>query len=141
MASNQPPPLIMSQQIPEELLVTEINKNPTNLIDQLKSNPYFGAGAGLFGIGVLMSILKKSTALAYTVAQKNLTVSLDVVSKDKSYVWVLRWINEHLAKRAQHINVDTFFARNERSQVILKKFNLFCFSKITFKFFKKFQIH
>ncbi len=102
-----------------ELARDDVSKS---LFEQLKDNPYFGAGAGLVGIGLFMSTLKKGTALAYTIAQKNLTVSLDVVSKDKSYIWVLKWINQHLAKRAQHLNVDTFFARNERSQRVSTSF-------------------
>jgi hypothetical protein len=84
-------------------------KQSPTLIESLKANPYFGAGFGLVVMGAGLSMLKKSTAVAYTLAQKNLTVSLDVVSKDKSYVWILRWINQHLKQRAQHINVDTFF--------------------------------
>lgn len=127
MATNQStttvPENVLESNKSLEQFTKEVAKEPnSSFIDNLKNNPMFGAGAGLVGIGAGLSILKKSTSLGYTVMLKNFTVSLDVVSKDKSYAWVLRWINEHLNKRAQHINVDTFFTRNERSQRVSTSF-------------------
>lgn len=50
-------------------------------------------------------------------------MSLEVVSKDKSYDWILKWINLNLKNRAQHINVDTYFERNDKSQRIATSFS------------------
>ena len=50
-------------------------------------------------------------------------MSLEVVSKDKSYDWILKWINLNLKNRAQHINVETYFERNDKSQRIATSFS------------------
>ena len=104
---------------PPEAKVPEPSKSSSisdSFFSSLKSNPYFSAGFGLVGIGALLSILKKGSAVAYTLAQKNLTISLEIQSKDESYDWLLRWINQHLAKRAQHISVQTYFQKNQENE-------------------------
>jgi mitochondrial chaperone BCS1 len=108
-----------NQSISNEVLIKE-NKT---FFESLSTNPYFSAGFALVGVGALITILKQGTALGYTIVQKNLTISLEVVSKDKSYDWILKWINMNLKKRAQHINVETFFERNDKSQRIATSFS------------------
>ena len=108
-----------NQTISNEVLIKE-NKT---VFESLSTNPYFSAGFALVGVGALITILKQGTALGYTIVQKNLTISLEVVSKDKSYDWILKWINMNLKKRAQHINVETFFERNDKSQRIATSFS------------------
>jgi chaperone BCS1 len=108
-----------SDTLPAEVVVKE-NKS---FLDSLSSNPYFNAGFALVGMGAMLTFLKKSTAVGYTIVQKNFTVSLEVVSKDKSYDWILKWINLNLKKRAQHINVETFFQRNDKNQRISTSFS------------------
>lgn len=94
-----------------------------SFFESLSGNPYFNAGFALVGVGALLTTLKKATSVGYTLVQKNLTVSLEVVSKDKSYDWILKWINLHLKERAQHINVETYFERNDKNQRISTSFS------------------
>jgi len=89
--------------------------NSTSYFDSLKGNQLFTAGFGLVGLGALLSILKKGTSLSYTVFQKKATVSLEVVSSDKSYDWLLKWINSHLKEKAQHLSVRTFYHKDKRT--------------------------
>lgn len=105
-----------------ENLPTTRSSSTLSLFD-LKSNPYFGAGFGLVLVGTGLTILKRATSLGYTLAQKHLTVSLEVVSRDKSYDWLLNWINAHLSERAQHVSVQTFFARNDKSHRVSTSFS------------------
>ncbi|KNC47393.1 chaperone BCS1 [Thecamonas trahens ATCC 50062] len=72
----------------------------------LDSNPYFSAGAGLAGIGVALTMLRRGLNVATLVAQRKLLVTLEVTSKDKAYPWVLAWLNAE-GRATQHVSVET----------------------------------
>ncbi|GHJ84883.1 hypothetical protein NliqN6_1285 [Naganishia liquefaciens] len=61
----------------------------------MENNPYFSAGAGLMGIGVALTLLRRSTTLAATLAHRRLLVTLEIPSKDRSYPWFLEWMAAH----------------------------------------------
>jgi chaperone BCS1 len=55
-------------------------------------NPYFSAGFGLFGVGTLAAIGRKSILQGAALARRRVLVTLEIPSKDKSYPWVLHWL-------------------------------------------------
>jgi chaperone BCS1 len=44
------------------------------------------------GIGVVLTILRRTTTLAATFGQRRLLVTLEIPSKDRSYPWFLEWM-------------------------------------------------
>ncbi|GAA6008378.1 bifunctional AAA family ATPase chaperone/translocase BCS1 [Rhodotorula paludigena] len=70
----------------------------------LDSNPYFSAGFGLMALGVGAQVLRRSAVHAATIAQRRLLVSLEISSKDPSYLWFLQWMSHESARQAQLAN-------------------------------------
>lgn len=54
---------------------------------QLGDNPYFGAGFGLFGIGLGTAVLRKGLIYGTILFRRQFLLSLEVNSNDKSYFW------------------------------------------------------
>ncbi|GAA6059508.1 hypothetical protein JCM10212_002251 [Sporobolomyces blumeae] len=67
----------------------------------LDSNPYFSAGFGLMALGVGAQVLRRSAVYGATLAQRRLLVSLEISSKDPSYLWFLQWMSHQSARQAQ----------------------------------------
>jgi chaperone BCS1 len=59
----------------------------------LNSNPYFSAGFGLMAVGAGLTILRKGTVTGASVLRRQLLVTLEIPSKDKSYLWFLHWMS------------------------------------------------
>jgi chaperone BCS1 len=59
----------------------------------LDSNPYFSAGFGLMAVGAGLTILRKGTVSGASVLRRQLLVTLEIPSKDKSYLWFLHWMS------------------------------------------------
>ncbi|EER16475.1 mitochondroal chaperone, putative [Perkinsus marinus ATCC 50983] len=73
----------------------------------LSSNPYFGAGFGLVGVGAVMGLLRSSTTSLQTVFRRRALCSLEIPSKDYSYQWVMQWLVANNGNYTQHIGVET----------------------------------
>lgn len=86
------------------------------LIAGLSSNPYFGAGTGLFGLGLAAAALRKGTQVAQVVFRRTCLVSLEVSSRDKSYEWLLEWITRN-ARNSQHRSVSTVFEQHDTGKI------------------------
>lgn len=91
----------------------------TEFIGALQSNPYFGAGFGLFGVGAGLAILRKTSQLGMILFRRHCMVTLEVPSRDKSYQWLLQWITEN-ASHTQHLSAQTTFQQLENGSIRTK---------------------
>lgn len=88
----------------------------TDYITTLGDNPYFGAGAGLFGVGVVAALGRRGAQGAYILFRRQCMITMEVTSRDKSYQWLLQWITKY-GTRTQHLSVDTEFQQSAAGQV------------------------
>ncbi|WWC66598.1 uncharacterized protein I206_100501 [Kwoniella pini CBS 10737] len=90
----------------------------------MSDNPYFSAGAGLMGIGVVLTVLRRSVTLGTTFAQRRMLVTLEIPSKDRSYPWFLEWMAAQSASqvgkgkkpmgfRSHELAVETSYKQHE----------------------------
>ena len=77
-------------------------------LSSLKDNQFFGAGFGLVGVGAFLAIARKGSQYALTAFQRYGLTTLEITSRDKSYQWLLQWINAQ-GQRTQHLSVETAF--------------------------------
>ncbi|KAF9979349.1 hypothetical protein BGZ73_000043 [Actinomortierella ambigua] len=59
----------------------------------MEGNPYFSAGAGLLAVGTGLAMLQKGMLASASLARRQLLVTLEIPSKDKSYLWFLHWMS------------------------------------------------
>ncbi|KAA1066275.1 hypothetical protein PGT21_027394 [Puccinia graminis f. sp. tritici] len=85
---------------PSEELMPKTAGTDSMLDSILSQNPYFSAGFGLMGVGVALSGLKRSTTLLFNLAQRRLLVTLEISSKDRSYLWFLNWMSKQSRKNS-----------------------------------------
>ncbi|XP_032796005.2 mitochondrial chaperone BCS1 [Daphnia magna] len=86
-------------------------------ISSLTSNPYFGAGFGLFGVGAGAALLRKGWQGTLILFRRHYIMTLEVPCRDKSYQWMLQWITTRGAVQTQHLSVATEFSQSESGKV------------------------
>lgn len=90
------------------------------LVDSLSTNPYFGAGFGLFGVGAGAALLRKGWQAGQIIFRRNMMITLEVPCRDKSYQWLLQWITQRGARETQHLSVETSFVQKDTGKIETK---------------------
>ncbi|CAG8661404.1 16754_t:CDS:2, partial [Cetraspora pellucida] len=81
------------------------------------SNPYFSAGVGVLGVGAGLAIFRQGLTRGMTLARRQLLVSLEIPSKDKSYAWFLHWMSKQSIRNAHQLAVETSFVQHDNGSV------------------------
>ncbi|EJW82782.1 mitochondrial chaperone BCS1 [Wuchereria bancrofti] len=108
----------------KELLNTELLVEPLQptrfgkVYSYLSSNPYFGAGAGLAGLGVCLSITRKLIVISNTIFRRRFLISLQISNEDPAYPWLLDYINRNSARQTRQISVHTLISQAESGRTV-----------------------
>lgn len=95
-------------------------------LSSLNDNPYFSAGAGLFGMGMGVAVLRNLGRVSSVLMRRNLTLTMEIASHDTAYPWVMHWLSARARKSAssrfqkgagQHLSVETSVARTEAGRI------------------------
>ncbi|PHZ13328.1 mitochondrial chaperone BCS1 [Rhizopus microsporus ATCC 52813] len=91
------------------------------LLSTVTSNPIFSAGFGLIGVGAGLSLLRKGATVGASALRRRLLVTLEIPSRDKSYLWFLHWMSHHAPKRqVQHLAVETSYKQHDNGSISTK---------------------
>mmetsp|Transcript_22746 Transcript_22746/g.31688 ORF Transcript_22746/g.31688 Transcript_22746/m.31688 type:complete len:440 (-) Transcript_22746:3082-4401(-) len=90
------------------------------VVTSLATNPYFSAGFGLVGVGTGMAALRNGYRYATLYAKRNMLISCEIPSKDKSYSWFMDWMSRKEGRRTQHVSVETSYIQYENGEISTK---------------------
>ncbi|KAG5437514.1 hypothetical protein PCANB_000942 [Pneumocystis canis] len=92
----------------------ELNEERKVISNIFHGNQIFTAGLGLMGLGTGLAFLKYGIIRFSDLLKRYLTISLEIPSKDKSYLWVLHWISsQKLANRVHQLAVETTYKQHD----------------------------
>ena len=70
----------------------------------------FAGGAGVAAMGLALGVARSSSRTVMRVAQRQLTTTLEITSKDAAYPWILHWLKTQRAasrRPLRHVSVAT----------------------------------
>jgi len=92
----------------DSFVCVDVEMPLVDYISSLKDNQFFGAGFGLVGVGAFLAVARKGSQYAVSLFQRYGLTTLEITSRDKSYQWLLHWINTQ-GQHTQHLSVQTSF--------------------------------
>ncbi|KAJ1864056.1 Complex III assembly protein translocase and chaperone [Coemansia sp. RSA 2703] len=87
-------------------------------------NPLFSAGFGLIGVGAGLAVLRQGARRGADLMKRQLLVSMEIPSHDKSYQWVLGWLSRRGAetiKTADTVSRDMTWVRRRIARAVLPR--------------------
>jgi len=87
------------------------------MLANLGNNQMFGAGFGLFAMGVAATMAKRGAQVGLVLFRRHYMTTVEVTCKDKSFSWLLGWMTARGARNTQHLMVDTTFASSTSGKV------------------------
>eukprot|EP00388_Colpodella_angusta_P007851 GDKJ01021881.1.p1 GENE.GDKJ01021881.1~~GDKJ01021881.1.p1 ORF type:complete len:505 (-),score=89.98 GDKJ01021881.1:54-1457(-) len=90
---------------------------PSWVPDWLSENPYFTAGAGLFGVGALATIGRQGLHAFNLFARRRFLTTLEIPSRDHSYQWVMQWLIQNGRDQSRHLGVATTYVKDNTGNV------------------------
>eukprot|EP01060_Flectonema_neradi_P002163 TRINITY_DN11311_c0_g1_i1.p1 TRINITY_DN11311_c0_g1~~TRINITY_DN11311_c0_g1_i1.p1 ORF type:complete len:417 (+),score=51.95 TRINITY_DN11311_c0_g1_i1:64-1314(+) len=73
----------------------------------VQGNPYFHAGAGLYGIGAAMMFARTGGRLGKEYFKRRFLTTVEVTNRDPAYQWVIEWIAKHHGESYLHKSIMT----------------------------------
>ncbi|CAG8478242.1 2013_t:CDS:2 [Paraglomus occultum] len=83
----------------------------------LENNPYFTAGVGVVGFGAGLAAMRRGLVLGAELTRRRLLATLEIHSKDVSYMWFLQWMSQQSARRTHRYAVQTSFVQHDNGSV------------------------
>ncbi|OZC06197.1 ATPase, AAA family [Onchocerca flexuosa] len=109
----------MNESLNSELLNESLQSTRFGKIySYLSTNPYFGAGAGLAGLGICLSIARKLAVISNTLFRRRFLISLQISNEDPAYPWLLDYINRNSARQTRQISVHTLISQAESGRTV-----------------------
>lgn len=91
----------------------------TEFLAGITSNPYFGAGFGLLGLGTGAALFRKGAQFGIQAWKRKFIVSVEIAHTDKSYYWFLNWMGRNV-RNTQHLSLQTSFLRRDNGLIETK---------------------
>ena len=78
-----------------------------SLFATVQSNPYFHAGAGLYGLGAIAMVSRIGWRVGAEFSRRKFLASVEMTNRDPSYRWVMEWMANHKGNTYHHRSIQT----------------------------------